>query len=92
MGFFGKKSFELHRYPYVYQCPDCKDRFEPEPFMELGEDDERALKQEYRVESDLPLFFLCDFCFNQIMKPKGYTGKPSKIIQGEISGLSFDLF
>ena len=60
--------------------------------MELGAEDERALKEEYGVESDLPLFFLCDFCFNQITKPKGYTGKPSKIVQGDISDLSFDLF
>ena len=92
MGLFRKNSFKLHRYPYIYQCPDCKNRFTPEPFMELGEEDECALKQEYGVESDLPLFFLCDFCFNQLMKPKGYTGQPSKIIKGEVSDLSFDLF
>jgi len=87
-----KEKFQLGKYPYVYQCPDCKKRFEPEPKMELSKEDEKALKKEYGVESDLPLFFLCDFCFNNIMKPVGYTGEPSKVIEGEISDISFDIF
>ena len=87
-----KKKFKLHKYPYIYQCPDCKKRFKPEPFMELGEKDERALKEEYEVKSELPLFFLCDFCFNQLMKPIGYIGKPSHIIQGDIVPLFIELF
>jgi len=86
------EQFELHRYPYIYQCPDCKSRFTPEPKMELSKADECALKKEYRVKSDLPLFFVCDFCFNNIMKPIGYTGEPSKVIGGEISDLEIGLF
>lgn len=87
-----KKPFELHKYPYIYQCPDCKTRFTPEPSMELSKGDERALKKEYGVKSELPLFFVCDFCFNNIMKPVGYDGEPSKVVGGEISDLSFDFF
>ena len=76
---YKKYKFELHKYPYVYMCTQCKDRFE-EPF-EVSKEYERQLKGLFEVKSDLPLFFECHFCHDDEMKPIGYQGSPSFIVE-----------
>jgi hypothetical protein len=70
-----KYKYKLNQYPYIYQCHHCKDRFE-EPF-ELGQDEERQIKEDNGVKSGLPIFFECDFCHDYDIRPIGYKGKPS---------------
>jgi len=75
-----KKSMEkfvLHKYPYIYQCRNCKDSFE-EPF-ELFEQEERQLKASFKVNSPLPLFFECECCHDFLVAPIGYSGSPSSL-------------
>ena len=74
-------KFELHKYPYVYMCARCKERFEG-PF-EMTKEYECQLKKAFEVESDLPLFFECDGCHDDELKPIGYTGKPSFILNSD---------
>ena len=53
----------------------CKDRFE-EPF-EVSAQDECKLKATYNINSELPLFFECEFCHGYNLKPLGYTQSPA---------------
>ena len=74
-------AFELHKYPYRYQCEHCKDRFE-KPFK-LTEEEERQLKKIFNVESGLPLFYECEFCHDDLVKPIGYQGEPSFLLNSD---------
>jgi hypothetical protein len=68
-------EFVLHRHPYLYQCEHCLDRFEKPWKMDAQY--ERQLKASCEVSSPLPLFFECDFCHDDLVKPIGYHGLPS---------------
>lgn len=76
------KPFKLHDYPYIYQCEHCKNRYE-KPFK-MPHEQERQLKDAFKVKSDLPLFFECDFCHDDLMKPIGYKGKPGFILNSDV--------
>lgn len=79
--FWKKQEFKLHQYPYFYECSECKRNFKPKPPpIELTQDDERELKEDFGIKSDLPLFLECYLCHQVILKPRGYTGKPSFIV------------
>ena len=69
------QDFQLNRYPYYYQCPKCKDRFQPP--VKVSAKQERQIKANLAIKSELPFFFECHFCHNALMKPIGYSGKPS---------------
>ena len=71
------KPFQLNNYPYMYQCPSCKDI---QPFQK---DEEEFLKGHYEINSELPLGFECSFCPGSIMRPIGYTGDLSFVMDSE---------
>lgn len=75
------KEFKLHNYPYIYQCIHCKSRFE-KPFKMTAQY-ERQLKTIFEVNSELPLFFECDFCHDDLIMPIGYDGEPSFILNSD---------
>ena len=90
MGLF-KKEFQIGKYPYIYECSICNSKH-PEASFPMDKDDEKELKEEYGITSDLPLFFDCFICGQAMMKPKNYTGKPSKIILNEMASMKDQIF
>ena len=67
-------NFELHKYPYFYKCDCCGRK------SKLSKEKEFSLKQDYDIESELPLFFICKKCGQGTLKPIGYTGRESIVM------------
>ena len=72
--------FELGSFPYSYECESCH---HPETKMEHDLMSELFLKDTFDVETNLPLFFQCVHCKTGLIKPIGYTGKPSYVVECE---------
>lgn len=68
------EKFELHKYPYIYECDRCGRKFK------LSKAKELSLKSNYGIASDLPLFFACLKCGSGLSKPIGYNGRESTIM------------
>ena len=68
-------NFQLHKYPYLYDCTG-KDHFFPieEAPIPMNQAQEALIKDSYAVKSELPLFMVCHICLDGIMKPRGYHG------------------
>jgi hypothetical protein len=67
-------EFQLHKYPYTYQCDRCGKK------TKLSQGKECSLKGNYDVHSELPLFFVCSKCRKGTQKPIGYSGKESVVM------------
>ena len=78
MGIFNNKTFQLGRFSYFYECEICK---HPETQMEHDRESEVFLKEHYAIRSKNPLFFQCVHCKTGLIKPIGYAGEPSFIVE-----------
>jgi len=74
-----KQKFNKKEFPYRYVCENCGERFEKT--FEMSKEEDRRLKRENGVISKDPIFFECHFCHDDAIKPIGYKGKPSFIIE-----------
>lgn len=78
--FWNKRKFKLGVFPYHYKCTNCN---HPETKMDHDAEADRFLKNSFGVKSDLPLFFQCVHCRTGIIRPIGYDGKPSYLVECE---------
>ena len=72
------KTFQLGRFPYFYECETCH---HPDTQMEHDIHSENFLKEHYAVQSKDPLFFQCIYCKTGLLKPIGYAGTSSFVIE-----------
>ena len=49
--------------------------------MEHDIHSENFLKDHYAIRSKAPLFFQCIYCKTGLLKPKGYVGEPSFVVE-----------
>ena len=75
-----KKNLNLPKFPYKYECRNCH---HPETKMIHSKEADILLKGNFGINSSLPLFFECVFCKTGLIKPKGYHGHPSLIVECE---------
>ncbi len=71
-------SFQLGKFPYHYDCENCH---HPDTHMEHDKDSETFLKEHYAIRAKEPLFFQCIHCQTGLLKPIGYIGEPSFIVE-----------
>jgi hypothetical protein len=76
--FWNKNKFEIGKFPYYYECPNCH---HTDTKMEHDKISEEFLKEELGINSPLPIFFQCIYCEIGLIKPIGYQGKPSFVVQ-----------